>query len=85
MKNDSVAFIAVTSDEERRVTAFLNNHNLHLPVYLNKGNPPKDLPVVSFPTTYILDRQGAAKFRSTEPANWDDEGVRAFIRALETS
>jgi hypothetical protein len=85
MKNDSVAFIAVTGDEEQRVRAFLNKHDLHLPVYLNKGKSPNDLPVVGFPTTYILDRQGAAKLRSVGPANWDDEGVRAFIRSLATS
>jgi hypothetical protein len=85
MKNDNVAFLVVTSDDEQPAKAFVKKHNLHLPFYLYRGFPPNDLPVGGVPTTYILDRKGAAKFKSVGAANWDDDGVRAFIRALGTS
>jgi len=85
MKGDNVAFLAVTRDDEQRVKAFVEKHGLRLPVYLSRGKFPNDLPLHGSPTTYILDRKGAAKFRSVEPTNWDDDGVRTFIRGLETN
>ena len=95
MKNDNVVFLAVTSDDEKRVKAFVKKRGIRLPVYLCRGEFPFDLPTggvpttfildQGVPTTFILDRQGAARFRLAGPANWDDDGARSFIRGLENN
>lgn len=81
--NENVAFVAVTREKPERVQEFLRKNHPAIPIYLADEKLPPDLPVQGIPATYILDRNGIAVFRSEGGSNWDDDGVRAFIRALE--
>jgi thiol-disulfide isomerase/thioredoxin len=82
VKNERVAFLAVTIEDESIVREFLKKHRLRMPVYLSTENLPPDLLALGVPTTFILDTRGAAVLRHIGPANWDDDGVRQYIRGL---
>ncbi|SRR6266404_2463862 len=82
VKNERVAFLAVTQEDESIVREFLKKHPLRIPVYLSTGNLPPDLLPLGVPTTFILDTQGAAVLRYIGPVNWDDDSVRAYIQSL---
>ena len=82
VKNERVAFLAVTQEDESIVREFLRKHTLRIPVYLSSENPPPDLLPLGVPTTFILDTRGAAVLRHNGAANWDDDGVREYIRGL---
>ncbi len=82
LNSEQVVFLAVTPEDEQQVRGFLKKIPLHVPVYLADGQPPDDLHGFGYPTTYILDRNGAAVFKNVGAFNWDDEGTRVFIRNL---
>lgn len=82
VKSENVAFLAVTQEDETRVREFLNKHPLRLPVFVSGENLPPDLLPLGVPTTFLLDIQGAAVLRHSGPVNWDDDGVRRYIRGL---
>lgn len=82
LKNEKVAFLAVTQDDESTVREFLKKHPLRIPVYLSGEKPPADIRALGIPTTFILDTQGAAVLRHEGEVNWDDDGARSYIRGL---
>ncbi len=83
LKNDErVAFLNVAVDDEQRVRDFLTKNPLRVPIYLGERSSSKGLSVMGVPTTFILDRKGAAVFRERGAANWDSDGARAYIRTL---
>jgi thiol-disulfide isomerase/thioredoxin len=81
-KNEKVAFLAVTDEDENTVREFLKKHPLRIPVYLSSNKPPFDLLAQGIPTTFILDTHGAAMLRHSGSVNWDDDNVRAYIQSL---
>ena len=83
LKNDDrVAFLAVAKDDEQRVRSFLSKNPMRIPTYFGEGPLPKGLAVMGVPTTFILDRKGAAVFREVGAVNWDSESARAYLRSL---
>jgi thiol-disulfide isomerase/thioredoxin len=82
LKNENVAFLLPTRDEEAHVRAFLHKNPIDLPMYLASESAP-DMPGTAIPATYILDRQGVIVFREIGGVNWDTDNVRAFLRNLE--
>jgi thiol-disulfide isomerase/thioredoxin len=82
LKNERVAFLAVTQEDESVVREFLKKHPLRMPVYLSSEKQPSDLFALGVPTTFLLDTRGAATLRHNGAVNWDDDGVRAYIRSL---
>jgi thiol-disulfide isomerase/thioredoxin len=83
LNNEDVVFLAVTREKPERVQEFLRKNRLAIPIYLWDEKLPPDLLVDGVPTTYILDRNGNAVYCSGGGSNWDDDGVRSFIRSLE--
>jgi hypothetical protein len=81
-KNEKVAFLVVTQEDESTVREFLREHPLRVPVYFSIAEPPSDLLALGVPTTFILDTYGAARLRDRGAANWDDDSVRAYIQSL---
>lgn len=82
LKNQHVAFLAVTRDHAWEVRNFLKKNHINLPVYLSEQDPPSDLPASIVPTTYILDSNGAAVFKYVGALNWDDTDARRFLNSL---
>ena len=85
LKDEQVVFLIATAEDEQTVRHFLNKHPFRVPVYLYGEDLPTEFQLRGFPTTLILDRNGAMVFRHSGPANWDDENARKFIRSLEGS
>jgi len=83
LRNDQVAFLAVSREEGSTVKAFLLTKRLAIPVYVLRQELPPQIPVSGIPVTYILDRSGRARYRWQGPVNWDDDDVRSFLRKLE--
>jgi thiol-disulfide isomerase/thioredoxin len=82
LKDQPVAFLAVSREDGRKVRKFLESSKLSLPVYLARKDPPEDLAAAGVPTTVILDRNGAAVFHHVGALNWDDDNARNYIRGL---
>lgn len=76
------AFLAVTTDDAPTVRSFPLTHNLKIPIYLSTEKPPAQLFTFGIPTTYILDRNGAALARFESAANWDSPSVKNYLRSL---
>jgi thiol-disulfide isomerase/thioredoxin len=82
LKDERIAFVAVTGEGRLRVTSFLKENDLGVPVYLSDEEPPKDLPSPGIPTTFILDNNGTAVFMHAGPLNWDDNNARDYLHNL---
>lgn len=83
LKNDDrVVFLAVVTDDEQRVRGFLSKNPLRIPIYLGERSSSKGLAATTVPTTFILNRKGAAVFKEVGAVNWDSESARAYIRSL---
>ncbi len=82
MKGDNIAFLLVTDEKEKTVKAFLDKHQLTLPIYLRDKKLPKVFRTKRLPVTYILDCQGNIAYRRTGSAEWDDPACQELIRGL---
>ena len=82
VRNEHVAFVAVTQDRDWQVRDFLKKNRIDIPVYLSDQDPPPDLPASVVPTTYILNSRGAAVFQYVGALNWDSPNVRRFLGNL---
>jgi thiol-disulfide isomerase/thioredoxin len=83
LRNEPVAFLAVTQDDEHSVRLFLQKMALRLPVYLAGNDTPEDFGPQVVPRTFILDGSGREVFRAVGALNWDDGNARKFIHGLE--
>jgi thiol-disulfide isomerase/thioredoxin len=82
LKDERIAFVAVTEERRPVVTSFLKENDFGVPVYLSDEEPPKDLSVPGVPTTFIVDKNGTAVFMHAGPLNWDDDSARDYLRNL---
>jgi thiol-disulfide isomerase/thioredoxin len=82
LKDQHVAFVALTSDHDWQVRNFLKKYPVKLPIYLYDGDMPPDLSATVVPTTYILDASGNAIFRHVGALDWDDPNAETFLSAL---
>jgi thiol-disulfide isomerase/thioredoxin len=82
LKGQPVAFVVATQESEQTVRNLLKKMSLSVPVYLAPERIPEGLEPPAIPTTFILDRSGAAVYREVGAVNWDDEQARSFIRKL---
>lgn len=82
LKGSQVVFLAVALGNEQSVRRFLHQIPLPLPFYVAKTKPPKELQPSGFPTTFIINREGAVVFREVGGLNWNDDRVRTYMRGL---
>jgi thiol-disulfide isomerase/thioredoxin len=82
LHDERVAFAAVSDEARPKMSSFLRENNLQVPVYLAGQKPPENLSVGAIPTTFILDSSGIPVFMHRGPLNWDDDGARAYLLQL---
>jgi thiol-disulfide isomerase/thioredoxin len=82
LKDERVAFVAVTGEGRAQVTSFLKENDVGVPIYLSDEEPPKQLPVPGVPTTFIMDGNGTVVFMHAGPLNWDDDSARTYLRNI---
>lgn len=78
--NENVAFLVVTPEKRDAVEKFTSQARLSVPVFLASEDPPADLGIQGFPTTYILNASGSVVYEHAGAANWDTDDARRFIR-----
>lgn len=82
---DKIAFVMLSLDQEEtqgRISKYIDDKQLTLPVYLPAGPLPKQLRVSTIPTTFIIGRDGKIKTRKTGMANYDNDDMRQYLKEL---
>ncbi len=82
LKDDAVAFILISDEEEAKVRKFMEEKRFSFPVYLANGEPPAVFRTSGIPATFILDPDGAVVYKHVGAGKWDDESSVRFIRGL---
>ena len=82
LKDERMAFVAVTGEGRAQVTSFLKENDVGVPIYLSDEEPPRQLPVPGVPTTFIMDGNGTVVFMHAGPLNWDDDSARTYLRSI---
>jgi thiol-disulfide isomerase/thioredoxin len=78
------ALLAVSMGEgERKIQQFKKTAGVDFPLLLDKTSDLSQRWGVDFlPTSYLIDAQGRARYKAYGEVDWDDEAVRATLRAL---
>lgn len=80
--NDQIRILCISDEalEDVRVHPFVRT--LSMPLHVFATPIPEELNERGVPRTYIFDREGRAVFMHTGMAQWDDERVVSFLKAL---
>ena len=82
-KGDQVAFVLLTmKDKPEKFVPYLQKNNYTMPVYEAQTLLPKVLIPGSFPTTYILDKNGDIVRKEIKSADWNSPEVHQLINKL---
>jgi len=79
---DKVVFLFVSNEKMHKVNSFLDRRELSIPAYAPLSEYPVDLASNTLPTTYIIGKDGVIHVDKTGAANWNSDGVRAFLDEL---
>ncbi len=79
---NKVDFYFVTSEEPKKVKAFMEQNGYTFPVYLQKFKAPPMLDENSLPTTNLIDSEGRIRIDKTGAANWNSDKVRELLDSL---
>ncbi|NND63488.1 MAG: TlpA family protein disulfide reductase [Flavobacteriaceae bacterium] len=79
---DKVDFYLVSMESSEKLTSFMEKKGYEMPVYIPKKQLPEGLSAYSFPTTYIVSKQGKIVVDKTGSANWNSQKVRALLDRL---
>jgi thiol-disulfide isomerase/thioredoxin len=82
LKGEQVQFVAVSDEDNERVTDFLRKYKWEIPIYVGRRPYPSNLDAPGIPATYILNKNGVIVYQHVGALNWDDDGARAFLRKL---
>ena len=78
-----VRFVAVALDNRKKVRAYLAEHAIDLPVYLDQyGKVMRSYGVGALPVTVVIGRDSKALGRFTGAREWDSAAGRAFLESL---
>ncbi len=79
---NQVSFYFVSMEDTEILLHFVNKKEYSFPVYTTQDNFPKPLETNSFPTTYLISKNGKIIINKKGAADWDSESVREIIDAL---
>ena len=79
-KKDKVQFVLIaTQDQEASVRKFLAENKYTTPVYLAKTPIAEKMLPKSFPTTYILGKNGRILKKEEYASDWNSDSIHQFI------
>lgn len=82
MRDQPLSIVLLTFEDEARVRAFVGSDR-DLPVYVSDDRTiPPTLHGRGVPQTYILNQHGEVAFYHAGAADWDSDGVRAYLQRL---
>ena len=82
VKDDRIAFLAVSDEPLRVIAPFVRKSGWTFPVYRAEGTLPRAFWSRGIPATFILAPDGRLAFKHTGSARWDDESVVEFLKGL---
>lgn len=77
-----VAFVIVSEESPAVVRPFVEQQGWKLPVYLALDEVPEVFAGDGIPRTFVVDRDGAIRFRHPSAADYDTDEARQFLRDL---
>lgn|SRR5690606_13919270 len=82
-KGNQVAFVLITmNDKPEKFVPFLQKNNYKMPVYEANSLLPSVLMPDSFPTTYIIDKNGEVVLKEISSADWNSPKVHELLDKL---
>ena len=82
-KKDKMQFVLIAmQDQEEQVKKFLQENNYTTPVYLATSPISEKMLPSSFPTTYLLDKNGRILKKEESAKDWSSASVFQFIDSL---
>ncbi|MDO4763299.1 MAG: TlpA disulfide reductase family protein [Flavobacteriaceae bacterium] len=83
-QKDKMDFVLIAmQDDEAKVKAFIEKNNYTTPVYMTENPLPMVLEFSSFPTTFIIDKEGKILKKDQGAADWNAHAVHQFIENLD--
>jgi thiol-disulfide isomerase/thioredoxin len=77
---DKVAFVFVTNENWKKVSAFFKKNNYNLPVYNSASRPPEEfLKTNSIPSSFLIDKKGSVIIKKVGAADWNSSKVRNIM------
>lgn len=82
-KGDKIAMVLITMrDKPEKFTKFLEENNYTMPVYEAQSLLPKVVIPKSFPTTYILDKEGNIVLKDIKSRDWNSQEIHQILDDL---
>ncbi len=79
-KKDKVQFVLIAmQDQEEAVKKFLAENKYTTPVYLANSLIAEKMLPKSFPTTYIIDKNGRILMKEESASDWNSDSVHQFL------
>jgi len=82
MQNPEVEFILMSPEDINKLSEFLKNNNLQLPVFSLLKQLPPVLRDEYIPRTYIVDRFGKIVHKHVGERDWNTQEIYEFINFL---
>lgn len=82
LDTDDVAVVLVSEETDEVVRPFVARMGYDLPIYSDGGVRPRQFLSDMVPATYLVDRKGRVRWQQIGAANWNDDLVVGYIRAL---
>lgn len=82
VNDERIAFLLLSNESIDTLNMFLEFNDYSFPVYQYADPLPAALSARSFPTTFIVDKDGNVVFRHNVTAKWNDPAVETFLTHL---
>jgi len=82
LKDQNVAFVVATHEDEAIIKQYVSKYQLRLPIFRYEGSIPAVFKSKRLPVTFIIDRKGGIVYEHVGAAKWDDESVVKFLGGL---
>jgi thiol-disulfide isomerase/thioredoxin len=76
---DSAVFIVVCFEPRSTINAYFDRHGPKIPIYYCRQGPTGNLLFHSFPTTFIVSKEGKIIFKQARAANYNSEQIKELL------
>ncbi len=85
IKDDDIAFVAVSTKRKENMSEILDENGVSFPVftYLDKDARPGVFKVGSVPVTFVISPAGKVVLRYKGGARWDDDSFVRYLREVD--
>jgi peroxiredoxin len=82
LKTVGVEFVLVSDEPMDTLRSYARRNQITVPIYHTAEKVPAIFPVVGFPTTFIVSRDGMVMLKHVGDAEWDNPWTIKFIQEL---